>query len=336
MAERPRNHLFEDPDRQTGRGPRVLLVTNVHPLPRQPTLGTFVAEQAASLRARGDLGSVDVFVIDGLSARLNYSRAPTMLRAAVRRLQPDLIHAHHGLSGAVVLAARIGLPLLVTYHGSEVMFHRGQRAISRRVARRADANICVAAAQQPLLGAPSEVIGCGIDVERFSGLDRSAARARHRVPDGALALLFPGQRWRPVKGHPRFEAVFERLAATGQRPHELRLEEIERTAVPSLFAAADVMVMTSLSEGAPVSIMEALASGLPVLAPPVGAVAAMLEGIDCARVEPFDPDRYAAAVLELAAVGAPRVRPANPAAARHDLAKIADRVAAIYHRLALA
>jgi glycosyltransferase involved in cell wall biosynthesis len=46
----------------------------------------------------------------------------------------------------------------------------------------------------------------------------------------------------------------------------------ERGDVPDILAAADVFVLSSVSEGMPISILEAMASGLPTVATDVGGV----------------------------------------------------------------
>ena len=308
----------------------MLVVANVYPLPHQPTLGMFVAEQVESLRARDDVARVDVLVVDGISSRANYARGALGLRRLERRLRPDIVHAHYGLTGAVALAGTRGRPLIVTYHGSDVSFSSWQRAISRVVARRATRNLCVSRSQLSLLGAPAEHVPCGIDLARISPRPRAEARAAWGVPEGALALLFPGQRWRPVKHYPGFVAVRRALERRGVAVAELRLEDVPRERVPELFAAADVLVMTSLSEGSPVSIMEALACGLPVVAPPVGEVPAMLEGIPSARVLPFSPERFADAALELRRPG---TRAPAAEATQYDLRQVAARLAGIYREV---
>ena len=60
---------------------RVLTVTNMYPTPARPVLGTFVAEQVASLRGRGI--TVDVLFVDGPASAWNYLRGPGDLRRAL-------------------------------------------------------------------------------------------------------------------------------------------------------------------------------------------------------------------------------------------------------------
>src|SRR5438046_5440533 len=131
----------------------------------------------------------------------------------------------------------------------------------------------------PKLRSPSVYIPCGIDLESFRPPDRAGARRRHGLADDDLALLFPGPREHRKKAYYRFEEVREALRARGHKVVELRLENVTREDVPLLFAAADVLLLTSTSEGSPVSVMEALAGGVPIVATDVGDVKSMFLGV---------------------------------------------------------
>ena len=279
-------------------GIRLLTVTNLYPAEDDPTYGTFVAEQVEALRAHPSVGVVDVLFVDGRKDNLEYLRAVPEVRRRARSGRYDLIHAHHGLAGAVSVTQR-RLPVVVMYHSGDIDYFRWQRQISRVVARRAAKNICVARRDIRQLGQPAIHIPCGLDTERFAPRERVAARHAFGVPEGSLALLFPSRRDRRKKMYSRFEEVREELEVRGHPVHELRLENVARERVPELLAAADVMVMTSVSEGAPVALMEAMSAGLPVVATPVGEVEAMIGGVANCRVEEFDRQRFANAVESL-------------------------------------
>lgn len=74
-----------------------------------------------------------------------------------------------------------------------------------------------------------------------------------------------------------------------------------RTDVADILAASDISVLSSHQEGFPNAILEAMASRLPVVATDVGGNAeAVIDGVTGLIVPPHDPERLAAAILNLA------------------------------------
>ena len=102
--------------------------------------------------------------------------------------------------------------------------------------------------------------------------------------------------------------------AVGQGPDEAEIRSLHaslrlgerfrllgyRSDVPDLLAAADLFVLASKYEGYPIAVMEALSMGLPVVSTDVGGVPDTVEeDVQGLLVPPHDPERLAAALLEL-------------------------------------
>jgi hypothetical protein len=113
--------------RVAGAPGRVLVVTNMYPVPDRPVLGIFVKEQVESLRAQGL--EVDVLFVDGPGNKLNYLGGILRFRRQVARRRYDLVHAHYVFSGVIALA-QWGLPVVTTFHSGEVL-GLFQRTLSR-------------------------------------------------------------------------------------------------------------------------------------------------------------------------------------------------------------
>jgi len=83
-----------------------------------------------------------------------------------------------------------------------------------------------------------------------------------------------------------------------------------------VYAAADVVVLSSINEGAGASLVEAMAAGKPVVATSVGGVPEIVSKGTGILVPPRDPVRLAAAIVQL--LGTPPLREAMGAAGRQS------------------
>ena len=111
----------------------------------------------------------------------------------------------------------------------------------------------------------------------------------------------------PLDEDPAYVQRCRRLAADLGRARTIRF--VGPQPIESIYAALDLLVLTSFSEGQPLVILEANAAGIPVVATDVGACREMIEGRDDAdrQLGPsgvvtrlVDPGATAAAILSLA------------------------------------
>jgi len=265
-------------------------------------------------------------------------RALTGLVLLARSFKPDIVHTHLAKAGALGrIAARIaGVRTVVhTYHGSVFRGYFGQResavylGIERALARITTRIVAITSGQKADLVdlgiAPSSKIveiPLGLDLDHFRELPaREAALSALGLPrEGryvaivarlvpikdiptflrALALVtesLPDVRGLVVGDGPEREAV-ERLA------HDLGLERRCRflgwsAAVPNVYAASDVVALTSLNEGSPVSVIEAMASGRAVVATAVGGVPDVVSEATGILVPVGDHRGFADAIVSL-------------------------------------
>ena len=168
---------------------RILLVSGMYPSPERPEYGVFVERLANALRTRGH--EVDESVLRSgrrgrVATPVAYAGLLGRTLAMARRTKPDVVYAHY-LVPPGLIAAVTGCKYAVTAHGGDVRNARSSLAIgllTRLVVRRSGAVICVSEYVRDRLGAPAEVIDCGVDTDRY--------RPTPRAPGDGPRFLFVG------------------------------------------------------------------------------------------------------------------------------------------------
>ena len=246
---------------------------------------------------------------------------PLYLPRLCRLLQTgkfDLIHCHLAASSLIAppLAALLGVPFIFNYDHNDM--YRAQQKLRLLLDRLAngltDHIVAVSASTRDFLirqeGVPAEKITLiynGVDLERFQPAPDAAPRAAWRrawgLPEYAPVVAGVG-RLRPQKNFPLFlraarevlrEIPQANFVIAGEGPDRGDLENLARdlgiapqvhflgyvSEMAALYAAVDVLLMTSLAEGTPLTVLEAMAMGVPVVATRVDGMAEVLEdGVD--------------------------------------------------------
>ncbi len=241
---------------------RILLVSQMYPGTSAPDLGTFVRDLEQALAARGH--ELARAVVDHRGGKTRYLGLARDTLTAARRFRPDVVYAHFLVPSGFIAAFETRAPLVVTAHGQDVENARTNapvRAATRMVARRAHAVVAVSGWLRrrledavPEARGKTEVIDCGVDLERFAPRDQAEARARVGWrPEGTAFLCVGGLIER--KNVLRLARAFERrgegsLAFVGDGPLRSALANrpgihvpgpVAHELVPDWIAAADVL-----------------------------------------------------------------------------------------------
>lgn len=259
---------------------RVLVLTNMYPIPELPHGGTFVRDQVKALREEGV--DVDVLFIHGRGNRLNYLLGIFRLWARLLTKRYDLIHAHYVFSG-LIARTQFLCPIVLTHHGCEV-FKTWQRYPSRMITPLVDKVIVVSKEQKEKLRCEkAEIIPCGIDLNLFRPMPRNEARRRLNLATSNkkfVLVLWAGETSRPEK---RYDIVNTAVALAQEKDPMIELFTVfgkPHDVIPLYINAADVLLLVSDAEGSPVVIKEAMACNLPIVSVPVGDVPDVIGGTD--------------------------------------------------------
>ena len=319
----------------------------MYPGPDDPDLGVFVANLERELLGRGH--EIERAVVStragGPGRHLRLFR--DTFRAA-RRFRPDVTYAHFLVPAGLAAALSSRAPLVVTAHGQDVAnigSKPGVRAATRHVVERASAVIAVSGwlrdrleSALPQARGKTEVIDCGVDLERFAPADAQAARRTlDWSADGTAFLCLGGLTER--KNVLRLARAFERrgegtLTFVGDGPLRGALEGRERIRVvgrvghddvPMWIAGSDVVCQPSLSEPFGLATLEAMSSARSVVATAVGGPPEFVTPECGVLVDPLDDDALVAALDRAAALPRPNLA-GRAEAGGHDVRRQAERV----------
>ena len=251
-----------------------------------------------------------------------YLREVVAVDALRRRLRPDVVHTH-GYRADVLhgrAARSAGAPVATTVHGftGGGARNRVYEALQRRAFRRFDAVVAVSA---PL----AQRLCASVDAHRLRTipnawtpgdppLSRDEARARLGIGPDAFVAGWVGRLSREkgadllLDALPLLPGVTASFLGDGPESASLRARSGrlgigERVrwhgAMPgaaALYAAFDVFVLSSRTEGTPMALFEAAAAGVPIVASRVGGVPYVFGEREAQLVRPEDAGILAAAI----------------------------------------
>ena len=258
---------------------RVLIVANNKPGHFSP----FVMEQVEALTKLGV--EFDFFGVDGKGAS-GYLANLIPLKKKIHEFQPDLLHAHYAHSGLLANLQRT-VPVVTTYHGSDIHSGGLNLSISKVTARYSAYNIFVSPWLLELSGYHGEnksVIPCGVSTTTFFPMERAEARKRLGWDVNETYVLFAGAFENEVKNSTLAKAATSLLPNVSL----VELRGYSREQVNLAVNAANCLLMTSHREGSPVVIKEAMACGTPIVSVDVGDVKEVLAGVDGCFISTYD------------------------------------------------
>ncbi|MHC4917479.1 MAG: glycosyltransferase family 4 protein [Planctomycetota bacterium] len=289
------------------------------------------------------------------------------IRAAVARLEADVIHAQH-LWVCAAAASRTGKPYVVTCHGTDLLGYRAANQYRPFAHEAADRAFKVIAVSDSTAREVAEIFGVGddrllalpsgVDGRTFRPLeaDRAEVFKDLGLPAPIGAVVAYAGKLACFKGPDvliEAAAIYERqlpgvttvIAGDGAErrglesmARALRLNGmrftgwLEQTQLARLYSAADVAAVPSREEPFGLAAIEAMACGAPVVASNVGGLPEHVDDSVGRLVNPDSPGELAHAITEEIKGGGRKVKGTAAAerAARHTWRGHTEKLVEIY------
>ncbi len=261
----------------------------------------FIREQVAALSEYGC--EREYFHVKGKGI-VGYLKAVPKLRAKIREWKPDVVHAHYGLSCLVANLATRRVPVVSTYHGSDINepkvlpFSKLAIWLSAWNIFVSERNVDIAQPKKHW-----SLIPCGVALSDEQLQSRTESRKalgwdkEVRGKSEEIRVLFAGAFDNAVKDPELAKQAMKELKNEGVNAELIELKGYNRQQVNSLMCAVDCLLMTSKTEGSPQVIKEAMACGCPIVSVDVGDVAERTEGVEgCFVVKSREPRDIAEAL----------------------------------------
>ncbi len=280
---------------------KVLIVTNLYPTEAHSYHGIFVKEQVQAIKRNHPDVDFDIYYINGFKGKWQYIKSIWEVHKLINNDTYDLVHIHYGISGLYLLSPFVKhIPTITTFHGSDIQPKGGNGLlsvfISRLAAKNSDVAIILNNNMKQMVKpyCPNTyMIPCAVDVNTFHPMDKTENKKY-------VQIVFPSSHERKVKNYPLFCDVLKLLKSKyGIIAEECELKGMTRSEIAQLYSNANLLLMTSNSEGSPQAVKEAMSCNLPCVSTPVGDVRNLLDGVkDCYVSKTHDATELAELVIK--------------------------------------
>lgn len=261
-----------------------------HQLPFVTEQGEAIAKvlckvESQKSKVNSEASAVEYFLVKG-----NYVKAVKALKAKIREFQPDIVHAHYGLS-AITAELQGLVPVVTTFHNGET-HHWWVNLFSSLFSLRAKHVIYVAQHIHDMVYFKAKnysIIPCGVPMEECVVMDKAEARKLLGWNPDKKYILFGGAFSNTRKNYELLRDAVARLESATLDARHLDLADLageetignivcvemkglSRAECVLRMNACDLFALPSHSEGSPQALKEAMACNCPCLATDIADV----------------------------------------------------------------
>ena len=195
------------------------------------------------------------------------------LQKKIQEVRPDVIHAHYSFSAYLASIASKKIPVVTSLMGSDVntsswLFRYLNIFFVRYIWK---ATIVKSSDMKKKLPQVKSVylLPNGVDFGRFFPEEKVEVQQKLELNSNRINILFGADPEVEIKNYPLAQDALKMLDIEFDIHF---LKGIDRNAISDYYNAADVLLLTSFSEGSPNVIKEAMACNCPIVATDVGDI----------------------------------------------------------------
>lgn len=214
------------------------------------------------------------------------------LRRRVREFNPSVLHAHFVFSGILSSLALTGKPVITSLMGSDIndsgsFFLWLIRLFARFIWK--GTIVKTNRLFSKLNYSKARVIPNGVNMELYKPLDKEHSLEQLGWQGNDYHIVFGANPARTEKNYELFLDALNQISEEFDNVQVHHLHGLNRREVSLYYNAADVLVLTSKSEGSPNAIKEAMACNCPIIATDVGDIREVVDNTAGCFVTGFSP-----------------------------------------------
>lgn len=270
------------------------MVSGRLPSSTKPGSQSFITRQIDSLRPY--CSKIDIHEVVGNKLFKHLKSARYIARVSGNY---DIIHVHYGLFAISCLIGKGSTPLVLSLMGSDLFGTANKKGnvtlvtaleahMTKYLARKCNQVIVKTKEMaEAIPGIETEIVPNGVDIDLFNQKPMQECRKLLGWHSDIFYVLFPGNPARLEKNWDLAAKSVEIAQKLCGKEIILKpLHKVLSNEVPMHINAADLVLMTSFSEGSPNVVKEALACNKCVISVNIGDVAILVGNIDgCSVVE---------------------------------------------------
>lgn len=258
----------------------------------------FITEQAEAVAVECNC-EIDYFTVKG-KGLLSYFAQVKALKKKISEFEPDIIHAHYGLSGITAVLQR-QVPVVITFHNGEVDTFAGN-LLSSLASLLAKHTIYVAQHiyDRAFLKSKKKfsILPCGVPLEQCLITEYQEARLKLGFELNKKYILFGGAFDNLRKNYPLIKKA---LLLSGRNCAQyngyddygdivcLEMKGLSRAECVLRMCACDLFALPSKSEGSPQALKEAMACNCPIIATDIADIKHLLGTLGGHYICTFEP-----------------------------------------------